>query len=104
MKQWIRGQTGGQRRYDSAVNRDETGGETRHDFTVDGGWNRAWLYSGWGGQTRDETGYDFTVDRDQTGHDFTVDKGVKQGMKQGMTLQWIGIKQGVKKGHDFYSG
>ncbi len=41
---------------------------------------------------------------DETGHDFTVDKGVRQGMKQGMTLQWIGIKQGVKKGHDFYSG
>jgi hypothetical protein len=32
---------------------------------------------------------------DETGHDFTVDEGVKQGMKQGMTLQWIGIKQGT---------
>jgi hypothetical protein len=41
-----KGQTGGQTRYDSAVNRDETGGETRYDFTVDGGRNRAWLYSG----------------------------------------------------------
>jgi len=33
-----------------------------------------------------------------------VDKGVKQGMKRGMPLQWIGIKQGLKIGHDFYSG
>jgi hypothetical protein len=50
----------------------------------------------------------FIVDRgwkgDETGHDLTVDKGVKQGMKRGMPLQWIGIKQGVKTGHDFYSG
>ncbi len=34
---------------------------------------------------------------DETGRDFTVDKGVKQGMKQGMNLQWIGIKQGDEK-------
>jgi len=37
MKQWIMGQTGGQTRYDSAVNRDQTAGETRYEFTVDGG-------------------------------------------------------------------
>ncbi len=35
------------------------------------------------------------------GMTFIVEKGVKQGMKRGMLLQWVGIKQGVKTGHDF---
>jgi len=32
---------------------------------------------------------------DETGHDFTVDEGVKQGMKQGMLYSGWGMKQGM---------